>query len=59
MHRDGCCGGFRADLFHLLQSHEIVVPPLAQRPEDAVWLAAQLFPALNARRKVPLAGSPR
>ena len=49
-------GGFRGDLFHLLQSHEIVVPPLADRPEDAVWLAAQLFPAFNANRTVPLLG---
>ncbi|WP_137112627.1 sigma-54 dependent transcriptional regulator [Rhodobacter sp. SY28-1] len=46
----------RADLLSLLQSHEIVVPPLADRPDDAVWLAAQLFPGLNARRKVPLTG---
>lgn len=49
-------GGFRADLFHLLQGHEIVVPPLADRPEDAVWLATRLFPAFNARRGVPLEG---
>lgn len=49
-------GGFRADLFHLLQSHEIVIPPLADRPEDAVWLAARLFPGLNARRASPLTG---
>ena len=49
-------GGFRADLFHLLQSHEIVIPPLADRPEDAVWLAARLFPGLNARRTAPLTG---
>jgi DNA-binding NtrC family response regulator len=49
-------GGFRGDLFHLLQSHEIVVPPLADRPEDAVWLATRLFPAFNLRRETPLAG---
>jgi DNA-binding NtrC family response regulator len=49
-------GGFRSDLFHLLQSHEIVVPPLADRPEDAVWLASRLFPAFNARRTAPLLG---
>ncbi|MGQ0567461.1 MAG: sigma-54-dependent transcriptional regulator [Gemmobacter sp.] len=49
-------GGFRADLFHLLQSHEIVIPPLADRPEDAVWLAVRLFPGLNARRAAPLTG---
>lgn len=48
--------GFRADLMALLRSHEIVVPALSDRPEDAVWLAAQLFPRFNARRKTPLAG---
>jgi DNA-binding NtrC family response regulator len=49
-------GGFRRDLFHLLQAQEIVIPPLAQRPEDAVWLATRLFPPLNARRAQPLSG---
>lgn len=46
----------REDLMSLLRSHEIVVPALADRPDDAVWLAAQLFPGLNARRTVPLTG---
>jgi DNA-binding NtrC family response regulator len=46
----------RADLMSLLRSHEVVVPPLADRPDDAVWLAMQLFPAFNARRKAPLSG---
>ena len=49
-------GGFRGDLFHLLQSHEIVIPPLADRAEDAVWLATRLFPGFNARRGAPLEG---
>ncbi len=49
-------GGFRGDLFHLLQSHEIVIPPLSDRPEDAVWLANRLFGGFNARRATPLAG---
>jgi DNA-binding NtrC family response regulator len=49
-------GGFRGDLFHMLQSHEIVIPPLADRPEDAVWLATRLFPGFNARRSAPLEG---
>jgi DNA-binding NtrC family response regulator len=48
--------GHRADLLAVLRSHEIVVPPLAARPDDAVWLAVQLFPAFNARRKEPLTG---
>ncbi len=47
---------FRSDLLSLLTSHEIVVPALAERPDDAVWLAARLFPAMNARRANPLAG---
>lgn len=47
---------FRSDLLALLRSHEIVVPSLADRREDAVWLASRLFPAFNARRTVPLAG---
>lgn len=46
----------RSDLLSLLRSHEIVVPPLADRPDDAVWLAAQLFTGFNARRMVPLTG---
>lgn len=47
---------FRSDLFSILASHEIVVPALSERPEDAVWLAGRLFPALNARRTSPLTG---
>jgi DNA-binding NtrC family response regulator len=47
---------FRADLLALLRAHEIVVPALADRPEDALWLANRLFPAFNARRATPLAG---
>lgn len=53
---DDAAQGLRVDLLSLLQSHEIVVPPLADRPDDAVWLAAQLLPGLNARRKAPLIG---
>jgi DNA-binding NtrC family response regulator len=49
-------GGFRADLFYLLAAHEIIIPALVERPEDAVWLLAHLFPALNAQREVPLTG---
>lgn len=47
---------FRADLLALLKSNEIVVPALAERPEDALWLAARLFRQFNARRPDPLAG---
>jgi DNA-binding NtrC family response regulator len=47
---------FRSDLLAPLKSHEIVVSSLSERPEDAVWLSARLFPHFNARRPVPLAG---
>lgn len=47
---------FRSDLQSLLISHEIAIPALAERPEDAVWLAARLFPAMNARRASPVTG---
>lgn len=47
---------FRSDLLSLLTSREIVIPALAERPEDAVWLAARLFPAMNVRRANPLSG---
>ncbi|MGF1659436.1 MAG: sigma-54-dependent transcriptional regulator [Rubrimonas sp.] len=49
-------GGFRADLFYCFAAREIAVPPLAQRPEDALWLLRQLFPHFNARREAPLSG---
>ncbi|SET48971.1 sigma-54-dependent transcriptional regulator [Oceanicella actignis] len=49
-------GAFRADLFYALAGREIVVPPLARRPEDAVWLAGRMFEALNRRRETPLRG---
>lgn len=49
-------GRFRTDLLHALMARELVVPPLADRGEDAVWLAARLFPHLNARRPAPLDG---
>lgn len=47
---------FRADLFGRLASAEIVLPPLADYPEDALWLARRLFEAVNARRSTPLRG---
>jgi len=49
-------GGDWAELFYRLGMVEIVVPPLSERPQDAIWLMGRLFPALNARRKVPLKG---
>lgn len=49
-------GPLRSDLLYPLAAGEIVVPPLAQRPEDAVWLAWQVFRARNTGRPVPLKG---
>lgn len=49
-------GEFRSDLLYTLVAHEIVVPPLAQRGDDAAWLASQMFKALNARRAAPMRG---
>jgi DNA-binding NtrC family response regulator len=49
-------GAFRADLLYALVAHEIVVPPLSQRSEDAVWLAGRMFDILNKRRPAPLRG---
>lgn len=53
---DGHKHSLRSDLLYALVSNEIVVPPLSQRPEDATWLAGQLFQTLNARRDEPLKG---
>jgi len=50
-------GGFRGDLYSRLDQFEIPVPPLKDRPDDAVWLLHQQFPALNRRRATPLKGT--
>ncbi|WP_223427762.1 sigma-54-dependent transcriptional regulator [Tateyamaria pelophila] len=49
-------GGFRPDLFYALLANEIVVPPLSERREDAVWLARQMLGALNDRRQAQVRG---
>jgi DNA-binding NtrC family response regulator len=49
-------GDFRSDLLYALVANEIVVPPLSQRGEDAVWLAGQMFKTLNERREAPMRG---
>lgn len=49
-------GRFREDLYFALVACEVVVPPLSQRPEDAVWLANRFFDILNARQAEPLKG---
>ena len=50
-------GGFRADLMDALRCHEIVVPPLAERPEDALWLAHRMFVRLNAGNRSGLSAA--
>lgn len=49
-------GDFRSDLLYTFLSNEIVVPPLSQRVDDAVWLAGQMFNSLNAGRAEPMRG---
>ncbi len=49
-------GGLRMELLYQLDTVEIVIPPLSQRPEDSVWLMHRLFPPMNARRSQPLEG---
>lgn len=49
-------GRFRGDLFFRLAQLEIPIPPLKDRPEDAVWLLSRLFETLNPRRSRPLRG---
>jgi hypothetical protein len=46
----------RPDLAWTLRAHLVEVPPLAERPEDAVWMLRRLFGPLNARRAEPLEG---
>jgi DNA-binding NtrC family response regulator len=49
-------GGFRADLYFALASRIIDLPPLAERPDDAAWMAEDTFKRLNARRAKPVRG---
>lgn len=52
-------GAFDPDLFYRLDMAELPIPPLADRPEDAVWLMEHLFERLNARRDNPVKGISR
>ncbi|WP_323785254.1 sigma-54-dependent transcriptional regulator [Thalassovita sp.] len=49
-------GELRADLLYLFKAHEVFIPPLTERQDDAIWLARQFFEALNQRRNLPLKG---
>ena len=46
----------RADLYWRLAAGAIRVPPLAARPEDALWLLERFFARMNPRRDVPFEG---
>ncbi len=46
--------GMAAELLYRLGMTEIPVPPLGERPEDALWLMSRLFAPMNARRAAPL-----
>ena len=52
-------GGTAAELLYRLDMLEIPVPPLGERPEDALWLLSQLFEPMNARRPHALEGVSR
>ncbi len=43
-------GAFRADLYYLLAAHQVLVPALADRPEDALWLATRMLSDLQKGR---------
>lgn len=47
---------FSAELFYRLAHTEIPVPPLAKRPDDAVWLLQQLFRKLAPHHAPELEG---
>ena len=47
---------FAPELFYRLATMEIAVPPLGERPEDAVWLLEQLFRKLAPARAPGLEG---
>lgn len=49
-------GRFSAELFYRLSQTEIPVPPLARRPDDAVWLLQQLFRKLAPEHAPQLEG---
>jgi DNA-binding NtrC family response regulator len=51
--------GVQAELVYRLDMMDIAVPPLSERPEDAVWLMSRLFEQMNSRRSAPLEGISR
>lgn len=47
-------GRFRRDLFFRLNAITVNIPPLRERPEDAVWLLRRFFEAATAKRPTKL-----
>ncbi|KEJ94082.1 sigma-54-dependent Fis family transcriptional regulator [Sulfitobacter pseudonitzschiae] len=48
--------GLRLDLLQRLSAVEIFIPPLANRPDDILWLMRRFYDGFNARRVVKLKG---
>jgi DNA-binding NtrC family response regulator len=46
----------RLDLLQRLSAMEVLVPPLANRPDDILWLMRRFFDGFNARRDSRLKG---
>jgi len=49
-------GRLRPDLFFHLSPLTLTIPPLRDRPEDALWMMTRMFDGMNRRRPVPLKG---
>ncbi|WFE75318.1 sigma-54 dependent transcriptional regulator [Roseinatronobacter sp. S2] len=46
----------RPDLFFHLSPLTLRIPPLRDRPEDALWMMTRMFDGMNRRRDTPLKG---
>lgn len=46
----------RPDLFFHVSPLTLAIPPLRERPEDALWMMARMFDGMNRRRSPPLKG---
>ena len=46
----------RPDLYFHLSTLTLTIPPLRDRPEDALWMVTRMFDGMNRRRATPLKG---